>query len=456
MKYYEMLLVGKCLLKYSPESEFSICSFNNEIEAVYCIIKEAVVGYLQSPIPLLFVDGCFAGNKTKVLGASYIDANHCIQNIGIYICGEDNINHYVLFFTKLLQAGIKEKENVVLMTDNGNFFAKAVELTFKEYKKEGFQWCLCYEHYKRNLAYFIENEFVAVSREERQSIIKFCENNLFFATRSPTKDICDRYLSCIENRYPTVKGYIDSWGYELYRYNFESAHFSQFSNNVAESLNSMLLRPISNNKSVRESPIHNIFLRFIMLTYKRMEVRLKILDLHEENQEDYVPSPTFGHWVTKRVIQLGYTYTVFKSMYKVHVQDNTVEDAFWEMDFQVDLGNKTCTCGYAEQDKYPCIHIIALLHERKEFYRVAEFIDDCYKRESIKNSCSRCDNWTSILHDFYQYEKPNVEQYNHLRFSFWYAVTSIKRRIPSRGEEVLNGYHSFQGKKLRSNAQMNK
>ena len=59
-----MLFVGKCLLKYSPESEFSICSFNNEIEAVYCIIKEAVNGYLQSPIPLLFVDGCFAGKNT--------------------------------------------------------------------------------------------------------------------------------------------------------------------------------------------------------------------------------------------------------------------------------------------------------------------------------------------------------------------------------------------------------
>ena len=451
-----MLLVGKCLLKYSPESKFSFCSFNNEIEAVYCIIKEAVVGYLQSPIPLLFVDGCFAGNKTKILGASYIDANHCIQNIGIYICGEENINHYVLFFTLLIQAGIKEKENVVLMTDNGKFFPKAVELTFKEYKKEGFRWCLCYEHYKRNLAHFIENEFVAVSSEERQCIFKFCEKNLYFATRSPTKAICDRYLNIINDRYPTVKEYMDTWGYELYRYNFEFAHFSQYSNNVAESLNSMLLRPISNNKSIRESPLHNIFLRFIILTYKRMIRRLAILELRQENQEDYVPSPTFGHWVTKRVIQLGYSYIVFKSMYKVSVQDNIVEDLFWEMDFQVDLNNNTCTCGFAEQDKHPCIHIIALLHERKEFYRVADLIDDCYKRESIKNSCSRCDNWESIINDFYKKEKANYKQFDHLRFSFWYVVTSIKRRIPSRGEEFLNGYHSLQGKKFIANARMNK
>ena len=58
--------------------------------------------------------------------------------------------------------------------------------------------------------------------------------------------------------------------------------------------------------------------------------------------------------------------------------------------------------------------------------------------------------------DFYKKEKANYKQFDHLRFSFWYAVTSIKRRIPSRGEEFLNGYHSLQGKKFIANARMNK
>ena len=99
--------IGDGLLNFSSQSVFNIIKTkSNEIEAIFCIIHEAVEGYLNSPSPVLYVDACFSSSKVKLLTASFMDANHTLQNIGLYVCGEENINHYMVFFSELLKAGI--------------------------------------------------------------------------------------------------------------------------------------------------------------------------------------------------------------------------------------------------------------------------------------------------------------------------------------------------------------
>lgn len=110
-----------------------------------------------------------------------------------------------------------------------------------------------------------------------------------------------------------------------------------------------------------------------------------------------------------------------------------------------------------EQELYPCIHFIGILHERKEYYRVADYINSCYYRESIKNSaCLLKDGWKDKIQNLDSSSSPNVDQYKDIKFSFWHAITSITKRIPSRGEDILCSYKGIQGRKLVSHSKLNK
>lgn len=430
---------------------------SNEIEAIVCIIAEALECFLKSPSPVLYVDACFAGNQVKLLSACFMDMDHHIQSIALYVCGEENINHYITFFSLLLKAGMINKDFLILMTDFGTYFEESIKATFMAFMPNSFRWCLCYEHHKRDLADFISKHYPENNHEDAD-VFKFCERNLYFATRAGTEDASKKYLDIIKNSYPDVYDYIKTWKWLCYRHTINTPQYNQFSNNVSESFNSMMLKPLNEAKSIRESSVYNIFNRFVYITYTRLELRYVNLALHDRQEgiRDF-PDPIFGQWVTSAVAKIGYSYIVLKYMYTVNIEENSVYDKFWNDTYIIDLDDSSCSCGLYYHQQFPCIHMIALLHERKEYYRVADFISDCYKRRKIQESCCKLtEGWYTTIQNKDSSRAPNVDKYEGITFSFWASITSITKRLPSRGEEVLTRYTSRQGKKLISQTNMNR
>lgn len=428
---------------------------NNKIEGVFCIIDEAVKAYVNNPSPILHIDGCHGRNGNKLLCASFRDMNHKIQSIALYACGEENINHYLLFFTKLLQSGIQNKSQVVLMTDAGSYFEEAINLTFKRMIKEKFEWVLCYQHYLRHLADFINKEY----GEEGKDTYLECEKHFYYAIRSPTEEMAMSYIANIREKYPAVADYIQKRGYFYFRFNYKSPHFNEYSNNVSESLNSMFLRKRNNEKSIRESSLYKIFDRFIAFTYERLEHRFLILGTYNK-----VPgitclgTPVFCKWVVRRVLQIGYAYVILRNAYKVNEENSTVYDPFWKREFKINLTTGSCDCGLPEQELIPCIHMIALLYEQGNYHLIPDYIDNCYYRDSIKDTtCNLLDYWRDTIRNT-SGDSRNIDfsQYEHIEFSFWYFVTSITKRIPSVGEREIYNYHGIQGKKIKEQIRMNK
>ena len=123
-----------------------------------------------------------------------MDTNHHLQSIGLYICGEENINHYIVFFTYLLKAGIIDKDYIVLMTDFGTYFEEAIKSTFMEFKPDSFRWCLCCQHYKRDLAHYIDKHYPHEDDEDAE-VFQFCEQNLYLATRAGSEISSKIYLN---------------------------------------------------------------------------------------------------------------------------------------------------------------------------------------------------------------------------------------------------------------------
>ena len=83
------------------------------------------------------------------------------------------------------------------------------------------------------------------------------------------------------------------------------------------------------------------------------------------------------------------------------VKENTVFDDGWNETFVVDLEKRECTCLSFQQNKFPCIHAIAVLHTREQFGSVFSYVDDCYKRRTVSQTCRKIpeETWNALEFD---------------------------------------------------------
>ena len=126
-----------------------------------------------------------------------------------------------------------------------------------------------------------------------------------------------------------------------------------------------------------------ILTRFIKLTLERLITRKKCLHVPSVD----LPVGTthtnyFCEYVVKTLVDLGYRYEVLNYRYKV-LSDGVVYDKDWDLPFTVDFERRTCSCKMWDQNLYPCIHAIAILHTRHEYYKVLSYVDSCYQSREI-------------------------------------------------------------------------
>ena len=79
---------------------------------VLCVIQVTVDCFLKNMIPVIYLDACFCSNRGKLICAMWIDANHHIQPMACYVCGEETINDYLILLTHLMEKGLKRIEKI--------------------------------------------------------------------------------------------------------------------------------------------------------------------------------------------------------------------------------------------------------------------------------------------------------------------------------------------------------
>ena len=76
------------------------------------VIQVTVDCFLKNMIPVVYLDVCFCSDRGKLICAMWMDANHHIQPMACYICGEETINDYLILLTHLMEKGLKRIEKI--------------------------------------------------------------------------------------------------------------------------------------------------------------------------------------------------------------------------------------------------------------------------------------------------------------------------------------------------------
>lgn len=411
------------------------------LRTVMCILSTAVEFCIRNESPVVYVDACSCGKAGKLIVAVFMDMDHHIQPIGCYFVGEETDINYSLFFSELLNAGLNRKEHIAIMSDGALGIKAAFDKVFADLVSVGRAIHIgCSEHEKRNITDYMHRALNYDPRNHEDSEKVRRIHQLFYCVRNASNDT-NRvvYMAEIFEIDERVGDYIVGLGDSNYVSHLPFPVFSQQSNNPCESMMSRLKLKENEGRAVRYSDLFNVFQRFVLVAVKFMDTRYNSLDLHpvREGEVEY-PDPVYCSFVVRSIIRLGCIYEVFKD--KFEVQNNTVFDYSWYECFTVDLERRECTCLSFQQNKYPCIHAIAILHERRQFGSVFSYVDDCYKRRSISKTCMKVPTETWQLLEFdhdRDYDVPvDIDGYEEdsITWTPWGQVNT-KNRIHSRGED---------------------
>ena len=367
--------------------------------------------------------------------------DHHIQPIGCHFVGEETETNYSIFFSELLNAGLSRKEHIAIMSDGALGIKAAFDTVFVDLANAGRAiHIICSEHEKRNITDYMHRTLNYNPRNQEDSEKVRRIQQLFYCVRNASNEESRAmYMAQIMGIDEKVGDYIISLGDSNYVSHLPFPVFSQQSNNPCESMMSRLKLKEDEGCAVRYSNLFYVFQRFVYVEVKFMDKRYKSLELHPvaEGEVEY-PDPVYGSFIVRSIIRLGCIYEVFKDKFVVH--DNTVFDFSWNESFTVNLERRECTCLAFQQNKYPCIHAMAILHERKQFDSVFSYVDDCYKRRSISQTCMEVPKeiWQLLEFDYDRdIDVPlDIDDYEEesIAWTPWGHVNT-RTRIHSRGED---------------------
>ena len=62
-------------------------------------------------------------------------------------------------------------------------------------------------------------------------------------------------------------------------------------------------------------------------------------------------------------------------------------DKSWEEEFEVDFFHRRCGCGQFQENGYPCVHALFVLHQKNMLDDVESYIDKGYYRKNVAETC---------------------------------------------------------------------
>ena len=276
--------------------------------------------------PVISIDGTFL--KTKYGGIMLVavayDANNQLFPIAFGIVDSENNNSWTYFLQKLREA-IGVVENLLFVSDRHQSIDHAVEIVFPEAVH-----CACYHHIIMN----VNSKFKTDAFHKQ----------IWNVAYSWSKMDCDRQFEKLRQMNPAIALYVESVGFEKWARPYcLGERYNIMTSNAAESFNSV-------TEEFRKYPITTLveFIRFTLQSWfaNRLETAdictTPLATLFEDNLAKNHENARF-----RRVQRNG------ANLYNIGRGPND------ERGGDVNLVEKTCTCGVFTLLKLPCIHACA-------------------------------------------------------------------------------------------------
>ncbi|XP_060959427.1 uncharacterized protein LOC115704630 [Cannabis sativa] len=248
--------------------------------------------------PVISIDGTFLKTRfggTMLVAVAY-DANNQLFPIAFAIVDSENHDSWKYFLQKLKEA-IGEVENLVFVSDRHQSIEHAVEVIFPEACH-----CACYKHISMNVTHKFKTDV--------------CNTQIWLAAYAWSKRECDRHLQVLRQMDPPIAAYVDNIGLEKWARPYcLGDRYNIMTNNAAESLN---------NASKCVTPLATHF------------------------EEDLIKQHEDGR--RRSALRNG------AQLFNV---GRGADGSDFEKGGDVNLVERTCTCGMFQLLKIPCPHACA-------------------------------------------------------------------------------------------------
>ena len=427
-------------------------TISKEVISITWICKPAVELFKDN-VHILYVDAGYTSENGYILLAVFLDANHHVQPIGFQLSPTENKAEWLKFFQSLLEAGIDYRD-LVINSDRGAALVSAANQVFPWAERT-----FCFVHFERNIQSAWEREHGSLSFSNMSNVEKFNKfmDYLNLARISTTHQECQKYLKLMENlelrefENTCVFNYIDNEKENILMHMWNKEHLMQDTTNPVEICMNLLTIPHYGYKACREEVMYNQACSLIRLCYDRIEIRHHLLKI-----DYYVPISTNNEipcrWLEKEVIHMAHYVETYKNQFQVvdvtETQLNSplrhqfkVKDSFYKNVFDVNIQSGTCSCHLPHWKKYPCIHIIYILHMRKQFNRVWSLVSPIYYLDNIKKTTRLLTVEENECLDTLLNDDCNIEQVISFIVSNYRGYNYKKsQRMPSRGENTISSF----------------
>lgn len=297
-----------------------------EVLIAFCILKNAV-DYFRNNIHVLFIDGSHCGDAWKILVASTLDCNHCIQPIGFELCQGESNTSWVAFLEALNLAGVGKVNDLMIYSDCAPAIRTAVCAAFPNA-----EWSPCAVHVSRNLQKLWNDNHGKLSRQNRENVEVFNEFvGLFWkACLSVTEEEANGWMRMMEE----LEGELDpelpksmrcccckflKTLPELMMHTWKYEHMMIRTSNPIESCMAVLKKNITGAGSAREVGFfsrYRILVEWMLISMERRRNKLYTAKAYitvEPHPREDIMCP----WLVKEVNRRGHYVTIYGMAFEV-------------------------------------------------------------------------------------------------------------------------------------------
>ena len=421
---------GSCVSCDLQHVEYDGTALLEEIGAG--VVVGSAVQLFRKSTHVLYLDAYFCSDGWVILLAAFLDGNHHVQPLGFRLCKSESYVSWALFLGMLQEAGITEKKvrDLAVYSDRNPGLLKALDECFPTCEHVP-----CVVHMERNIQSYWEKQYGELSEENEEGLlaINTFMDYLHSACLSVKKEECDKWLDKMkrleesyceviesddseEVSHPVYDYVMTAYGIFMWKWRFE--HLMERTTNPIESCMNALCKDRYGLGSVRSASFVNRYRMLVMWILERIEERKKLLEsskgvcLLNGTKKDMLFCP----WVLKTVVRRGHMVEYYKQSFGVvpvsghgmnwevedwnGIEGNEESDSIGKYHFRVidrarrrvykvslESREDPCSCHLTYWEHTPCVHVLCVLHFRKEYWRVWEFVGGMYSYTSVKKTC---------------------------------------------------------------------
>ena len=443
-----------------------------------CALSTGVDSFYQNP-HILYADSCFTSDGWVIMLACFLDCNHHVHPVGFRLCVSESYCNWFLFLSMLKRAGITLETipDLVINSDRNPGLLSAIKHIFPHCEHVP-----CCVHIERNMQQAWNKHHPPLVEENGAALRTF--NRMVECYRcaclAMKKEECEEWMAkmkLLEMKYsqaedpddpcPVYDYVADIKGVFMWKWHYN--HLMQRTSNPIESCMSLLCRDFLNRGTIRESPFFSRYRSLVIWMIINMKKREKeltsvklIMPVVAKGQDNiYCP------WALKEIVKRGHYVEYYRhklivepcngngdlvteewngkpveqpasilGKYKYRVTDTGHRKVYYV--YLSDTDNP-CSCHQTHWEKMPCIHVIRVLHYRREYNEVWGYVGECYKLDAVRKTCATLDEKQMALLDrLCGEESVKSKRMSKVVRAHSHGNGRKRNRIPSSGEWLVS------------------